>query len=91
MQIVMLFTVGDGYTFSCDHAYPIHHESPEAARVEFDELCAFAHSKKPNWQKMKFTFCGMEFESRTFYDDDTYCPPDFLTVQEWFDQQGSQA
>ena len=91
MHVVMLYTEGDGCTYSCDHTYPIIHESPEVARVEFDELCATAYAKKPNWREMKFMFCGIEFEPSTFYIDGNYYPPDFLTVQEWYDQQGSQA
>jgi hypothetical protein len=91
MQVVMLYSDGDGCTYSCDCTHPIHHESPEAARVEFDELCAAALSKKSRWQVMRFMFCGMEFDPMSFYIEGQYYPPDFLTVQEWFDQQGSQA
>jgi hypothetical protein len=83
MKIVMCYTDGDGYTYSCDVALPIEYESPEAALVEFEIAC-----KAARYERREFRFGGHLFYPETFFWRDTspdrFDPPDFLTVDEWF-------
>lgn len=90
MKIVMCYTVGDGYTFSCEVVNPLEYESPEQALVDFEKLCK-AHFPKP-WRERTFMFAGREYESSNFFFSSDECPeptlflPDFLTVDEWFEK-----
>jgi hypothetical protein len=92
-QVVMLYTSGDGCSYSCDHTFPIYYESPEQAYLDFEKLATDARATSKNrFPGAAFIFAGMEFWTGDFFlENGMYYPPDFLTVQAWFDQQGSQA
>jgi hypothetical protein len=74
MQLVCIFTEGDGCTYSCDTTIPIERESVEAAQLEFISAAetddyyfsVFGHEfKSADWEKGKFL-------------------PTILTIDEWF-------
>lgn len=83
MRLVMLYTFGDGCTYSCDRVFPLVSESPEAALCAFEELY---NKHKGNWDKgfSTFTFADEEFYSCDFECNGKYYAPDFLTIDEWF-------
>ena len=81
MRLVMLYTFGDGCTYSCDRVFPMVAESPEAALCEFEELY---NQYKGDWKAGPFTFANEEFYSNDFECDGKYYAPDFLTLDEWF-------
>ena len=90
-QVVMCYSVGDGCTYHCDVTLPIFYESPEQALVDFEKLCIAAHEAPWQVSHGTFVFCGTEFNESDFYEKDVLYLPSFLTVDEWFDQQASQA
>jgi hypothetical protein len=83
MKLIMCFTEGDGYTYSCHVALPVEYESPEAALVDFENMCLEARKTH-----QEFTFAGHQFYPGTFFwqntTPDRFDPPDFLTIDEWF-------
>ena len=92
MQLVMLYSEDGESGNILDrhyHVYPIHYESAEKAHNDFRQACE-ACSKLSN-RMAAFMFCGMEFYAENFLYGHPNCLPRFLTVDEWFDEQGSQA
>lgn len=79
VKVVMVYTEGDGCTYSADHNYPFEYESPEQALVDFEAL--FIAARKSNTD---FTFIGMEFYPAMFMDGPAVYLPEFLTLDEWF-------
>ncbi len=80
MRLVMLYTFGDGCTYSCDRVFPFVAESPEAALCEFEELYT-----KHKWPcSNSFSFAGEDFYSGDFECNGVYYAPEFLTIDEWF-------
>lgn len=95
MRLVMCFSDGDGCTYSCDVVHPIEYSSAEQAIVDFEQLCieakaavdAASRARQAAWTPNAgmFYFAGHEFHYGTFYSrKDTFFPPEFLTVDEWF-------
>jgi hypothetical protein len=93
MRLVMTYNAGDRYTYSCDVATPIVYESGEAAIVEFERMCLTAFAER----QQSFMFAGNEMDVGTFmfadegksWKEAKYYGPDFLTVDEWFNQAGA--
>lgn len=91
MKIVMLWTTGDGCTWSSDNVRPIEYESPEAALVDFEARlhvanAANAANKRGGYCEggyCEFEFCGRTYSPYDFRDS----LPDFLTVDEWFERE----
>ena len=95
MQIIMRYAVGDECTWCAEVVKPVEFESPEAALVEFERAATAAFGGR-----QPFVFAGFEFEpSEHFYNrngsdytvepDFVFDSPDFLTVNEFFDQHGA--
>ncbi len=81
MRLVMLYTFGDGYTYSCDRVFPFVAESPEAALCEFEELY---NTQKEVDPYTTFNFAGQTFYTCDFESDGKYYAPEILTIDEWF-------
>ena len=86
MRLVIEYTVGNGCSWSADNTVPVEYESAEAFAVEFEEACkeARVQAKQSNGHWLEFTFAGREWDADCFFLDDVYCPPEVLTVDEWF-------
>ena len=87
-KIVMLYTDGDGYTYSCDVAQPIFYASCEQALIDFEKLVTDARKAyltNNDWRLSRFDFAGLKgFDQSDFFIDGTLYLPEFLTVDEWF-------
>jgi hypothetical protein len=87
MRLVIEYYVGDGYTWSATNTVPVEYESAEAFVVEFEEACkeARVQAKQTRRHWLEFTFAGLEWDADCFFTSDgEYCPPEILTVDEWF-------
>jgi len=87
MRLVIEYYVGDGYTWSATNTVPVEYESAEAFVVEFEEACkeARVQAKQTRRHWLEFTFAGLEWDADCFFTSDgDYCPPEILTVDEWF-------
>lgn len=79
-KIIMTYTFGDGMTYSTDKVFPIQAESVEAALCAFED--AYNKAKAVNGM---FEFAGDVFYPRDFEENDIYYAPDFVTLEEWFE------
>jgi len=87
MRLVIEYYVGDGYTWSATNTVPVEYESAEAFVVEFEEACkeARVQAKQTRRHWLEFTFASLEWDADCFFTSDgDYCPPEILTVDEWF-------
>lgn len=105
MKLVMLYTVGDGYTYSCDIVKPLEYESKEKAEYDLLELCESQMKNNPN--ESCINFAGHQLDYLDFYYEGTcesrknpeikvqskyvYSPPSILTIDEWFKDEGQTA
>lgn len=76
MKIVMVYTYTDGCTYSCQNTIPIEYDSPEAALCDFIEK---AYSDN-------FNIFGIDFYKYDFIEGDEFYPPEFYSLEEWFDK-----
>lgn len=83
-QLVLVHTIGDGCTYSCERVVPIRHPSKEDALLEFQEAAESAWRLKVH----QFTFANRSFDTPDFFHrvgaQDQYFPPDIWTIDEWF-------
>lgn len=86
MRLVLKYTVGDGCTYHCDVVLPVEYESGEALLVDFEDAAQKARKANRSWYMAEFTLAGHEFLADSFFEDGVYCPPEVLTVDEWFNQ-----
>jgi hypothetical protein len=87
MRLVIEYYVGVDYTWSVTNTVPVEYESAEAFVVEFEEACkeARVQAKQTRRHWLEFTFAGLEWDADCFFTSDgEYCPPEILTVDEWF-------
>jgi hypothetical protein len=86
MRLVIEHTVGDGCSWHAINTIPVEYESAEAFAVEFEWACeqARAQAKQTNCYWLEFTFAGKEWDADNFFEEGVYCPPEVLTVDEWF-------
>lgn len=69
---------------------PIEYESVEKAYKDFEEKVTKAIGKNPS--KRYFTFAGFIFNIGDYASSPTaYYRPEFLTVDQWFEQYGVKA
>lgn len=86
-KIVLCWSSGDGYTYSCENTVPILFESIEAAMHMFEEE---AWKGLAECRSVMF-FAGHEFNPDDFFYRDSrlgiavYDGPVFYTLEEWFD------
>lgn len=80
MQLVMVYTAGDGCTWSCENTLPIEYESAEALAVHFEEAIKKAYTE----QKGELRFAGHDFYPGYLFENGVYYPPEIMTVDEWF-------
>lgn len=78
-RLLMRYTFGDGFTWSCERVFPLLAESPEAALVAFEDTYQQAKAAGQS-----FLFAGAKFYPCDFEENDVYYAPDFLTLDEWF-------
>jgi hypothetical protein len=83
MRLVIEYTEGDGCSWYATNTIPVEYESAEAFAVEFEEACHLQYNKN-SWQHKNFILAGKEWDVDDFFDDGNYCPPEVLTVDEWF-------
>jgi hypothetical protein len=84
MRLVIVYSVGDGYTWSGEVVLPVEYESAEALYVDFEEAVRSAH--KGSWYEREFHIAGHKFVADNFLEQGNYYPPEILTVDEWFQQ-----
>jgi len=92
MRLVIKWSHGDGYTYSCDETEPVEFESAEAFIVGFEAALKVAHEGG----RQEFQFAGREWCEDQFYyrkedRNGRYLGkemslPQVLTVDEWFAQ-----
>ena len=75
-QLVLIYEVGDGCTFSCTIIVPIKYESAEQLAVDLEQFCKS--------EEDFITISGTTFESYDFCDEGVYYAPIIYTVDEWF-------
>jgi hypothetical protein len=86
MKLVLLYTNTDGYTYSCDVVRPIEYDSPEQAIVDFEAAARESRERKG----VSFKFAGFTFDQTDFfYHKDRFDPPEFLTINQWFNSHGA--
>jgi len=96
MKIVLIYGIGDGCTFSCTETVPVEYDSLESAIVNFETVLKEAVAKKEAVRFTReyfdgvFTFAGHKFNMSNFIFDEEIFLPEFLTVDEWFQQHGAQ-
>lgn len=99
MRLVMLHTISDGSTYSCELVLPIEHDSVELAQHEFYANLEKARKAHADWAAAKTAASlqavvvdahpGMTFEfaDRTFHTfrfPDSSSYPRFLTLDQWY-------
>lgn len=92
MRLVIKWSHGDGYTYSCDETEPVEFESAEAFIVGFEEALKAAHEGRKN----EFQFAGRDWSEDHFYyrtedrkgnyTGKAMSLPEVLTVDEWFER-----
>lgn len=90
MKLIVVSSIGDGYTFICEDTRPVEYESAEKFIVDFENI--IMDKKEVNHTNDEFTLGGSTFfisnykewlyEERKWY----YSLPEVLTVDEWFDR-----
>lgn len=80
MKLIMLYTIGNGCSWSQDIVLPIIFESPEAVIVKFEIAVNAAYKN----EKTDFIFAGHELSSKEFFFKSKLHLPEFLTIDEWF-------
>lgn len=84
MKLVMTYSTGDGYTYSCDVTIPFEYSSKENAYVDF--MLSLKDAMDNN--KMLFSFANNAFGTSTFIDkvNDSMViiEPEFYFLNEWF-------
>ena len=80
MRLVMTCQFTDGYTYSCQGAFPCEYPSVESAYFDFHEK--YLAAKKGNGE---FLFAGIEFYTSEFEVGVEYNAPDFITLDKWFE------
>ncbi len=98
MKLVMVFNVGDGYTYNCDVIYPIEYERVERAEYDFfltwKEKIEKREKEKPLFVSPDFEMFGRMFDAADFQywetvgDQDIiqYSEPKFYTLEEWWEK-----
>lgn len=86
MQLVLRYTVSDGYTYWYDVIIPFYYESAEQAIIDFEynlvhRVMAFKDILAD------FTFVGHTFSANNFYVDGKLELPDIMTIDEWFNSE----
>lgn len=81
MRLVIQYTHGDGYTWSCENTVPVVYESAEDFAVDFEHWCK---EFKDHSSLYGMNFAGQEFTPADFFEDGEYYPPGIMTVDDWF-------
>lgn len=90
---ILSFTVGDGFTYSCDRAIPIKAESAEYIIVHLELQLTQArflertdrlkfYEKYPNGCLL---WDGIELCVDDFFFNGEYTAPDIYTLEQWYD------
>lgn len=87
MKLVLVYTAGDGYTYSCTEHRPFEYESAEAALIDFEELLLKSLKDQNRGTRGIFTFCRLELYAEHFKSttSDELFLPEILTLDEWFE------
>jgi len=86
MRLVMIFEIGDRYTWSSIEVRPINALSPEDAIIEFENAIEVHKANDKPWLEA-FKVFNQNFWVETFYEDGVYTSPEFLTLDEWFERE----
>jgi hypothetical protein len=86
MRLVIEYSVGDGYTYSCDVTVPVVYESAEAFAVDFEKFCKDLESSGKVCSLYGDVFAGQEWDVSSFFEDGVYYAPRISTVDEWFEE-----
>ena len=86
MRLIVRYVTGNGCSWSSETVVPVVYDSPEAFMVAFEGHCLD--------RKSTFTLGGQEFRASDFFEIDgstgytsdkaTFCPPEILTLDEFF-------
>jgi len=88
MRLVIVYQMGDGYTYSCRNTVPVEYESAEAFAVEFEKAAKDSYKTGANYGNFMFAGHKWSSQNHAYYDNgkDVYDEPTVLTVDEWFDR-----
>lgn len=91
MRLVIEFTAGDGYTYSCTETVPVEYESAEAFAVDFEKAVQDSYDSPAN-NFGEFMFAGHKWrnDNHGYHQSDSpyfwmYDAPNIFTVDEWFE------
>jgi hypothetical protein len=94
-KLVLSYSSGDGYTYSCDNNLPFYAESKIAAELELLDMWLGWQGRVANattfeTSYLKFHGHELDFYDFTYRDDKTrkveYVEPTIQTLEEWFEQ-----
>lgn len=81
IRLIVQYSEGDGYTYSCKRIIPIVYKSKEDFIFDFEEKCIEA---KENGEILVI-IANIRFNCMAFFNDNgEWFPPEVYTVDEWF-------
>lgn len=83
-RMVMLYVVGDGYSYSSDVVLPVLIDNPSSVHEHFAAAVHIANGDGTYKERQPFLFGNHTLSPEDFIVRGTYYPPEFLTVDEWF-------
>lgn len=95
-KLVLSYSSGDGYTYSCSNDLPFYAESKIAAELELLEIWQDWRERVSN-SNGSFVTCYIKFHGHeldfwnfTDFDDKSgkcsYIEPEIMTLDEWFER-----
>lgn len=83
MRLILKYTDGDEYTYSCDILIPIEYDSEEALICDFEAALDESILNKIYY----FNFLGEEFWTRNFYSAKSKEKflPEIMNLDQWFE------
>ena len=92
-RLVVVYHIGDGYTYSTDVVVPLEYESEEKFIVDFDEWLDSVLQKAGGDMHPLFTVGTHNFKSYEFiykHDGKYYKDlPEIYTLETWFEETSS--
>jgi hypothetical protein len=106
MKLVIMYSIGDNYTYSCDVTTPFEYESKERAIADFSEKLLIygekllIHLENQEYDPdSKIIFAGMELDLDNFVGFDKkqskeyyilYFEPKIYTLEEWWEKYNNE-
>lgn len=81
MRLILIYTMSDGCTYSCEKILPFEYDSEEALIVLFEEKLDAAIVESHNF----FTVLGEQLFVQYFYDGQAKWLPEIMNFDHWFE------